>query len=285
MEGSAVDHARQLKRDEIVEQLTKRWSLRIGAQFPPTPGSPGNFVASVFRADGTPAVLKVSGYLRETRAEIEALRIWDGLGAARVLDADPDLGALLMEHIQPGTMLAEVEDDDQTVRIAGGILRQLWRALPEKHGLRSLESWCAAYDRRRDVLSRGEGGFPKTLFSRADSLRHELRASTEVPVVLHGDLHHFNVLRSNRGGWLAIDPKGLAGDRTFDVCQFLLNPGPVPASVNRRRLDIFCAELGLDRKRAADWCFVNAMLNACWYYEEGRPWHARVEYAEETLTY
>ena len=70
------------------------------------------------------------------------------------------------------------------------------------------------------------------LFQRADALRAELLSSIDQRVVLHGDLHHFNILRCDRGGWLAIDPKGLVGDRYFDVCQFLLNPEPVPASVS-----------------------------------------------------
>jgi streptomycin 6-kinase len=139
-------------------------------------------------------------------------------------------------------------------------------------GLRPLESWCAAYDRNREALTRGVDGFPAALFQRADALRGELLASMGRPTVLHGDLHHYNVLRDQRD-WLAIDPKGLAGDRCFDVCQFFRNPrdGPSPR-VNRRRLDIFCAELGLDRQRTTDWCLVHAVLDACWEFED---WLAR----------
>jgi len=230
-------------------------------------------------------VLKVSRYIAETRTEIEALRMWNGVGAARLLDAEPDLGALLLERIEPGTMLAELADDDDTVRVAADVLRQLWRPVPAQHGLLSLDSWCAAYDRNRDALSRGAPGFPTSLFQRADAVRAELLASTGAVFALHGDLHHFNVLRSTRAGWLAIDPKGLVGDRCFDLCQFLRNPVLLPPSVNRRRLDIFCAELGLDRQRAAQWCLVHAVLDACWDYEDGRPWQPRVAYAEETLSY
>lgn len=116
-------------------------------------------------------------------------------------------------------------------------------------------------------------------------MRRDLLASTERQTVLHGDMHHFNVLRARRATWLAIDPKGLAGDRHFDICQFLRNPHEVPADVNRRRLDIFCAELGLDRSRARDWCFVHAVLDACWDFEDGNSWDRTIAYAEETLTY
>jgi streptomycin 6-kinase len=255
-------------------------------RFADTPGSPGNFVAPARRVDGTRCVLKVSPHLEETRAEIAALAIWDGVGAARLLAAQPELGGLLQERIEPGTMLAEMSavDDDAATRVAAEILRTLWRPA-RADGLVSLESWCAAYARNRDVLSRGVPGFPTKLFQRADELRAELLASTREPAVLHGDLHHFNLLRSHRAGWLAIDPKGLVGDRCFDVCQFLRNPEPVPPSVNSRRLDIFCAELGLDRRRTREWCLVHAVLNACWSFQDGMAWEHNVAYAEQTLLF
>ena len=93
------------------------------------------------------------------------------------------------------------------------------------------------------------------------------------------------ILRSDGAGWLAIDPKGLAGDRCFDVCQFLRNPKPEPLTVNRRRLDIFCAELDLDPKRTREWCLVHAVLDACWSFEDGNPIVNKVAYAEQTLLY
>ena len=123
------------------------------------------------------------------------------------------------------------------------------------------------------------------LFRRADALRAELLASTTEPVALHGDMHHYNVLRAADRGWLAIDPKGLAGDRCFDVCQFFRNPDDVLPGVNRRRLDIFCAELGLDRARTKDWCLVHAVLDACWALEDGDPVGPKIAYVRETLAF
>jgi streptomycin 6-kinase len=268
-----------------IEQLAERWALTVGARFPPTPGTPNNFVAPAVTKDSTRVVLKVSRYVDETRSEIEALRLWEGVGAVRLLEAEPDLGALLLERIEPGTMLAETTDDDETVRVAASVLRQLWQPLPAEHALNPLDAWLAAFGRNRDALRNGAGGFPAALFERADDLRQHLLASTSAPVALHGDLHHFNVLRSSRAEWLAIDPKGLAGDRCFDVCQFLKNPGPVSADVNRRRIDIFCAELGLERRRVSQWCLVDAVLDACWTYEDGDPMEPAIEYATEASTY
>ena len=271
---------------ELIEWLAGRWALTVGPAFP---NIWLNYVAAATRRDGQPCVLKISRHVDETRNEIAALRLWDGTGAARLLEADLELGALLVERLEPGTMLVEVAegDDDRATQLTAELLAELWRppVPPDGAGLRTLESWCAAYDRNRAALSRGEGGFPVALFERADVLRAELLASTAAPVVLHGDMHHYNVLRAERSDWLAIDPKGLFGDRCFDVCQFLRNPKPVPAGVNRRRLDIFCAELGLDRPRTRDWCLVHAVLDACWDFEDGNSFQRAVEYAIETTTY
>jgi streptomycin 6-kinase len=282
---NAEDPAWLAALPDLLASLAARWSLVLGPHYP---GIRYNYVAPATRTDGTLCVLKVSRH-GETGTEIAALRLWAGDGACRLLEADPAIGALLVEQIQPGTMLATVaeRDDDSATAIATDILRRLWRPAPEDHGLRSLESWCAAYDRNREALTRGAGGFPAALFLRADALRRELLASTATQTVLHGDLHHFNILRAEPAGWLAIDPKGLAGDPCFDVCQFLRNPYPDSPgiAVNRRRLDRFCADLGLDRERTKAWCLVHAVLDACWDFEDGRSWARTVAYAEATLEF
>lgn len=268
----------------LVDRLAARWSLTVD---PPFAGLSINYAAPAVRDDGARCVLKVSRYLDDTRNEIAALRLWDGVDAVRLLDADPAVGALLLERIEPGTLLVELaeRDDDAATTIAAEVLSRLWRPAPEPNDLNPLPIWCAAYERNREALSRGDGGLPAHLFQRADALRGELLASTTEQTVLHGDLHHYNILRSERVPWLAIDPKGLVGDRHFDVCQFFRNPHDVPRGVNRRRLDIFCDVLGLDRDRTKAWCFVHAMLDACWDFEDGNAWQRAVAYAEETQTF
>jgi streptomycin 6-kinase len=269
---------------ELLEHLADRWSLRLGPHFP---GIRINYVAAAARSDGTHCVLKVSRILKETASEIAALRLWDGDGAARLLEADPSVGALVLERLEPGTMLREVarNDDEAATRVAADVLDRLWRTAPSESGLRPLADWCAAYDRNRVRLRRGDRGFPADLFRRADALRAGLLSSTPEQTVLHGDLHHDNVLRSEGRGWRAIDPKGLVGDRHFDVCMFLRNPWPEGPGLeaNRRRLDVFCERLGLDRARARDWCIVHAVLDACWDFEDGNRWDGAIAYAEQTL--
>jgi streptomycin 6-kinase len=150
-------------------------------------------------------------------------------------------------------MLAEIAraDDDAATRMAASILATLWQPARED----------------------------------ADSLRAELLASIIEHVVLHGDLHHFNVLSSNHAGWLAIDPKRAHRRPLFRSLPILSQPERMPLQMIRRRLDILCEALALDRPRQAERCLVHAVLDACCAFEEREPFQARVEYAEQTLRY
>src|SRR5947209_14907577 len=105
---------------EQVATLVVRWRLQLEERFPETPGSPGNFVAAARRADGAACVLKVSPHLQETRSEIAALATWRGDGAARLLESEPELGGMLLERVEPGTMLARMPGlaDDDATRVA-----------------------------------------------------------------------------------------------------------------------------------------------------------------------
>ena len=268
----------------LVSRLAAQWSLTLERPFP---SIAFNYVAPARRADGTACVLKVSRHIADTRYEIAALRLWDSDGAVRLLAAMPEHGALLIERLMPGTELTEIAavDDDSATGIAAQMLAKLWRPAPTVHDLCPLDRWCAAYDRNREALSAGVDGFPVELFLRADALRGDLLSSTATQTVLHGDLHHHNILRAARAEWLAIDPKGLVGDPCFDVCQFFRNPQAMPPAVNRRRLDRFCADLGLDRDRLKAWCLVHAVLDACWDFEDGNSWARTIAYAEETQSF
>src|SRR5207237_4436325 len=78
---------------DLLAQLADRWSLTLGPHFPDLSY---NYVAPATRADGTPCVLKVSRGIDGTRNEFAALHLWNGNGAAQLIDADPDIGALVL---------------------------------------------------------------------------------------------------------------------------------------------------------------------------------------------
>ena len=115
----------------IVGELRERWSLT--AMGPAFEGGCVGFVAPVEGADGTRAVLKISYLDDETRHEGDALAFWGGDGAVRLLDADPGIGALLLERLEPGTSLFDHPYPSELVPLACGVLRRLWRPAPEVH--------------------------------------------------------------------------------------------------------------------------------------------------------
>jgi streptomycin 6-kinase len=98
--------------------------------------------------------------------------------------------------------------------------------------------------------------------------------------VLHGDIHHENIRRHPIRGWLAIDPKGLYGERTFDAANLLLNPAGMEAvteSEHRllRTAGILADKMSLPVARLLSFIYVYAALSASWSVEDGDdPRHA-----------
>src|SRR5262249_14717344 len=131
---------------ELIDYFAALWDLRLS---PPFSGIEISYVAPARHTNGTQCVFKVSRHIGDTATEIAALELWDGNGAARLLRADAERGALLIERLEPGTTLVEVseENDDSATLIAADVLRQLWRPAPQNHALRTLESWFDGYDR------------------------------------------------------------------------------------------------------------------------------------------
>lgn len=267
----------------LIEGCAARWSLTVGAPFD---GLTYGYVAPAMRDDGTPCVLKLSipEPTLEFVAGIDALRLWRGEGCVRLLDADEASGAVLLERLSPGTMLSELvaTDDDAATRIAADVMRALWRPPPEEpHRLIPLRRWFVELLEHRP-RHHGDGRFPAALLDRAVDMTDALLRSTDAPVVLHGDLHHFNILRAERAQWLAIDPKGLVGDRAFEVAALLRNPAPQAPPVLQRRLELLTETLGLDPQRTRDWCFAEAVLNAAWSHNAS-DFDQRLAWAETML--
>ena len=126
---------------------------------------------------------------------------------------------------------------------------------------------------------------PKGLVEKAESLFADLLATEGPPLLLHGDLHHENILASERDPWLAIDPKGVVGEAAYETAALLHNPvealhGPDPKSLLERRLDVLAEELGLERARVRAWGLAQAVLAAYWTLEDvGRVWDEALVFA------
>jgi streptomycin 6-kinase len=88
-------------------------------------------------------------------------------------------------------------------------------------------------------------------------------------MVLHGDIHHGNVLDFGQRGWLVIDPKGLCGERCFDYANLFCNPTIETAGRLARRVELVAESAALDRSRLLRWIVAWAGLSASWLLDEG----------------
>ena len=269
---------------DIVAACERRWSL---TSVVPLDDLSYNYVAPAVRADGTEVILKIGVPNPELTSEIEALLRYDGRGCVRLLDVDRDKGALLLERLKPGVPLFSVDDDEEATRIAAGVMRQLWRPVGADHPFPTVARWAAGLDRMRRRFDGSSGPLPAALVEKAEELFSELLSSMGEPVLLHGDLHHWNILSAGRQPWLAIDPKGIVGEREYEVGALLRNIGPRllarprPSRVVARRVDILCGELGFDRGRVLGWGLAQAVLAAWWSVEDhGGGWEGSIRAAE-----
>ena len=255
-----------------------------------------NYVAFAKRAD-VDVVLKIGVPNPELNSEIAALNLFNGDGACQLLGSDEERGFLLLERLNPGTMLADLTDDDERTNIAIDVMQRIWREIPSasfapaallagEEGASSnekfikLSDWFDALKKVRPRFNGGTGPFPKIIFERVESLLPGLFADENVKLI-HGDFHHFNVLSSERG-WLVIDPKGVIGPVGYEIGPLMMNPwgsisdGIRPAlsmiegfkAQTKRRMSILSERVGWEQETILNWATAHAVLSAWWDMQE-----------------
>ena len=208
----------------------------------------------VTRADGSEAVLKIQFRHRESEHEADALALWNGDGAIRLLEHDAERAALLVERCRPGTYLS-LEPPAVALDVLIGLLPRLWKPAGEPfHKLADEAAWWVSY--LPDEWQRAGRPCERRLLDAALDALRELAPSQQEQeqVLLHQDLHADNVLAAEREPWLVIDPKPLVGEREFAVAPVVRSKelGHGRRDV-LRRFDRLIADLGLDRERARGW--------------------------------
>ncbi|MBA3536163.1 MAG: hypothetical protein H0T84_06080 [Tatlockia sp.] len=190
---------------------------------------------------------------------------WNGDGAAPVLLHEGD--ALLMERALGTVSLIEMAEsghDDQASRIICSVVKKLHAHKDNPPKLLPLTLWFKSLETAASQL----GGF----FSQALALANELLSEPQDLVVLHGDIHHGNILDFGSRGWLAIDPKHLIGERSFDYANLFSNPNQTLATQSGRlsqQVEIIADAAQLDKKRLLKWILAYSALSAAWSIEDG----------------
>lgn len=212
-----------------------------------------------------PAMLKLAHEQEEERRGGRLMSWWNGDGAARVLAEDD--GVLLLERatgVRSLAAMARAGQDDEATRILCRATRRLHEhPAPPPPDLVSLDDWFAPLLQANDAAG---------VIAQGRDVARELLAHPQEIVVLHGDIHHENVLDAGPRGWLVIDPKGLWGERTFDFANILRNPDEAIALVPdrfTRQVEVIAEAAALDRTRLLQWTLAFASLSAVWVLADG----------------
>jgi streptomycin 6-kinase len=254
--------AKKMAMHPAFDDYLARWCLTPDG----TPLTTHTSILLPVRREGIPAMLKVATEAEERRGA-ESMVWWGGDGAARVLAHDGD--ALLMERATGEGSLIEMarnDRDDEASHIICAVASRLHapRDRPRSPSLVPLTRWFADLEPAADR----HGGLLKVAATTARDLLDEPRDI----VVLHGDIHHGNILDFGLRGWLAIDPKHLVGERAFDFVNILRNPdAQVALAPGRfsRQATVVADAAGLDRERLLKWTLAFTGLSAAWILGDG----------------
>jgi streptomycin 6-kinase len=221
---------------------------------------------------GETAVLKLLAPSEtDERRGARALRAFAGQGAVYLRRADD--GAHLLEYAAGDALVTLVErgEDERATRVIAEVLTQLHGVPqpPPDDGLLPLERWFGPLFAR--AAADAAAGGP-SIYVRGAALAARLLADQRDIRVLHGDIHHYNIRRAARG-WLAFDPKGLVGERTYDCANTLCNPGLAEVVHNETRLlataALLADLLGLEAARVLAFTYAYACLNASRWLQRG----------------
>jgi len=233
-----------------------------------------SLVVPVLTADGERSVLKLHTDADADESDFEhlALQHWHGNGTVLLLRADPRRRAMLLERLHPRDLTTI--GDREACEVVGGLYGRIHvPALPQ---LRTITSYVERWTADLEALPRN-APIPRRLREQCVSLARDLVADpASVGVIIHGDLHHHNVLAADREPWLVIDPKPMSGDPHYEPAPMLWNRWDEIVAGNarenlRRRFHTLVDVAGLDEDRARDWVVVRMVHNMSWAVIDGDP--------------
>lgn len=198
---------------------------------------------------------------------------WEGDGAARVYASDDD--AILLERADDVNTLFNLSNSGNDEQACGIICDCIAKLHSPRNKplleLTALKKWFQDLE----PAAKKHGG----ILSLSACIAGDLLDYPRDVVVLHGDIHHNNILDFHLRGWLAIDPKGLIGERGFDYANVFCNPDPVIATdsdIFVKRLDIITEISGIERDRLLKWILAWSGLSAAWFLSDALRQEAKI---------
>ena len=254
---------------DLPEIIAEVASLHHLSQLKPLNNLSYHYVLSGFQ-NQHPIILKLGFDQDSLKKEAAALQAFSGFGATSIRAEAP--GWLLLERAVPADSLKTYfpVQDELAASVVCKVMRRLHQAPLLQAPFLTIDNWLSILNQDWDMDSHD--------LQQARLLRDHLLATSAKPVLLHGDLHHDNILQ-NGNEWMVIDPKGIIGEPLFEIAAFLRNPmpelmaHPEVGTITQRRIQQFSDSLGCSYQRIAQWCFVQAVLAQIWALEDNLHHH------------
>lgn len=265
----------------LVRTCVERWDLTLLDTA--SAGLPINVIYFAENGQGTPLVLKIGHPHPEQKTEMIALRHYGGRCTPRLIDCSETLGATLMERIRPGATFRSSDSSIERSQAHLEIFSEISTPVDAIEGLPTFDEWIDKAFARYRAQFDGDH-FYRHQVDQAEAVYETLRAEHSDNWMLHGDLHHENLLEDEERGWVAIDPKGVIGPRPMEIGRFLHNfpedeiegaSTTADCSVEQvqdvfaTRVSTFADMLGWQRKTVLQAGYVDCVLSHCWTINDG----------------
>ena len=268
----------------IVNKLTHDWNLE---DIRSVDNMTFHYVARALTKEGRqPVILKIGCDAKTIENEVRALSYFNGNGSVRMINHNEEYNALLLRQAIPGMSLRSLYQS-QTEQVMDDYIETMHKLhqghLTGKHHWSHIDTWLTAIDKLKF-----SDACLLTLIEKAVSLKTALLSSMTCEIVLHGDLHHDNILQ-NDDTWLAIDPKGIIGEPEFEIAAFdfmyirELSDQPDAKMVLESRINLLAQKSGLNAERIKDWVFVRLMLMVAWHVEDNGDPSSAIKLAERLM--
>lgn len=266
----------------LLDECVQRWNLELLSVAPA--GLAINVIFFCRNSDGLPLVLKIGHPHPEQKTELIALRKYAGRHVVRVLDWHLASGSFVMSRVTPGTQFRDYASDLRRSEIQIPLFKDVSLAFDSVVGLPSYRDWVekgfAEFRETHPARQQAQSDREFLVFiGRAELVFSSLCARHRKNYLLHGDLHHENILRDDSAGWVAIDPKGVIGPRVMECGRFLHNfmedemPGIADLqyasedqieAVFKVRFETFSTLMEIDSADIVAAGFVDLVLSSCW---------------------
>lgn len=261
------------KIPKIIKKYELEWGIKSLGAFPELSL---NYVEKIKTQNGQDGVLKIAFPNDPVfAAELRTLKIYNGEGAVKVLKQNVEDAVFLMERCLPGDPLYSLNSEEKEIEVFSKVCKKIRKKVPAGLSFQKLSEEERYFKWYFDNPKKSKTQLSEDLVKKAYQIFKQLiKTQTEV-YLLHSDLHHDNIIKSQRG-WLAIDPKGLVGEKEFEAGAFIINPGKrfkenadlITENFFAKRIELISKTSGLKQQRVADWAFVKVILAIIWSIQD-----------------